>query len=102
MLSPPDPSLQFVVEVDTSATGVGAVLSQSSSVDQKVHPCAFFACSNGDIGWREQGTRFWYGQTIRIYFTFVLPKVKFLPGSVDPVSGEITFYPDQPTWPTKH
>ncbi|KAK7938999.1 hypothetical protein WMY93_002325 [Mugilogobius chulae] len=39
----PDPSLQFVVEVDASDTGVGAVLSQRSPVDQKLHPCAFFS-----------------------------------------------------------
>ena len=45
----PDPSLQFIVEVDASDTGVGAVLSQRSSQDQKVHPCAFFSQSL-DIG----------------------------------------------------
>ncbi|KAK7922262.1 hypothetical protein WMY93_009164 [Mugilogobius chulae] len=38
-----DPSLQFIVEVDASDSGVGAVLSQRSPVDQKVHPCAFFS-----------------------------------------------------------
>ena len=55
----PDPSRQFVVEADASDTGVGAVLSQRSAEDQKVHPCAFFsrklspAERNYDIGNRE-------------------------------------------------
>lgn len=40
----PDASRQFVVEVDASDTGVGAVLSQRSSSDSKLHPCAFFSC----------------------------------------------------------
>ena len=41
VLSHPDPSLQFVVEVDASDVGVGAVLSQRAP-DGKLHPCAFF------------------------------------------------------------
>lgn len=36
-----DPELQFAVEVDISDSGVGAVLSQCSPTDQKLHPCAF-------------------------------------------------------------
>lgn len=57
ILTQPDSSLQFIVEVDASDSGVGAVLSQRSPVDQKVHPCAFFSrrltaaernCSIGD------------------------------------------------------
>ena len=42
ILVQPDPSRQFVVEADASNTGVGAVLSQSSPSDHKLHPCAFF------------------------------------------------------------
>ena len=38
----PDPSLQFVVEADASDTEVGAILSQRSPSDHKLHPCAFF------------------------------------------------------------
>lgn len=38
-----DPTLQFVVEVDASELGVGAVLSQRGLDDGKVHPCAFFS-----------------------------------------------------------
>uniref|UniRef100_A0A3B3WPB4 Gypsy retrotransposon integrase-like protein 1 n=1 Tax=Poecilia mexicana TaxID=48701 RepID=A0A3B3WPB4_9TELE len=38
-----DPSAQFTVEVDASETGVGAILSQRSSRDGKLHPCAFFS-----------------------------------------------------------
>ena len=54
-----DPTRQFIVEVDASDTGVGAVLSQRSAEDHKVHPCAFFsrkldpAERNYDIGNRE-------------------------------------------------
>lgn len=43
ILSIPDPSAQFVVEVDASDAGVGAVLSQRSPKDNKMHPCAFFS-----------------------------------------------------------
>ncbi|XP_047199711.1 uncharacterized mitochondrial protein AtMg00860 [Hippoglossus stenolepis] len=39
----PDPERQFIVEVDASDSGVGAVLSQRSAEDQKLHPCAFFS-----------------------------------------------------------
>lgn len=48
-----------VVEVDASDTGVGAVLSQCSGADQKLHPCAFFSRElsptkrNYDVGDRE-------------------------------------------------
>ncbi|MEO1413559.1 MAG: reverse transcriptase family protein, partial [Bacteroidota bacterium] len=55
----PDPKRQFIVEVDASDTGLGAVLSQRSATDHKVHPCAFFsrrflpAEENYDIGNRE-------------------------------------------------
>lgn len=55
----PDPSRQFVVEVDASSSGVGAVLSQRSATDQKLHPCAFYshrlspAEKNYDVGNRE-------------------------------------------------
>ena len=59
ILVQPDSSLQFVVEVDASDIGVGAVLSQRSRPDKKLHPCAFFsrrlspAESNYDVGNRE-------------------------------------------------
>ncbi len=59
ILITPDPSRQFVVEVDASEVGVGAILSQRSSSDDKVHPCAYFshrlspAECNYDIGNRE-------------------------------------------------
>ncbi|XP_034083100.1 uncharacterized protein LOC117553325 [Gymnodraco acuticeps] len=55
----PDPELQFVVEVDTSDLGVGAILSQRSSQDHRLHPCAYFsrrltpAERNYDVGNRE-------------------------------------------------
>jgi len=55
----PDPSRQFIMEVDASDTGVGVVLSQCSGSDQKLHPCAFLsrhlspAERNYDVGNRE-------------------------------------------------
>ena len=59
ILVQPDPALQFVVEADASDTGVGAVLSQHSPSDHKLHPCAFFSRRlspperNYDVGNRE-------------------------------------------------
>ncbi|KAK3546467.1 hypothetical protein QTP70_026322 [Hemibagrus guttatus] len=59
LLVHPNPQLPFVVEVDASTTGVGAVLSQQQGNPQKLHPCAFFlrklnpAEVNYDIGTRE-------------------------------------------------
>ncbi len=57
ILVAPDPSRQFVVEAPE--VGVGAVLSQRSSADGKMHPCTYFshrlspAERNYDIGNRE-------------------------------------------------
>ncbi|KAI2642383.1 Transposon Tf2-9 polyprotein [Labeo rohita] len=59
ILVAPDPTRQFVVKVDASEVRVGAVLSQHSAADYKMHPCAFFSCRlspaerNYDIGNRE-------------------------------------------------
>ena len=59
ILQIPDPERQFVVEVDASDLGVGAILSQRAASDQKLHPCAFYsrrltpAERNYDIGNRE-------------------------------------------------
>lgn len=59
ILVTPDPSRQFVVEVDASEVGVGAILSQRATSDDRIHPCAFFshrlspAERNYDIGNRE-------------------------------------------------
>ena len=39
----PDPDRQFIIEVDATNTGVGAILSQRSAGDAKVHPCAFYS-----------------------------------------------------------
>jgi hypothetical protein len=55
----PDPSLAFIVEVDTSEAGIGAVLSQRLGMPLKLRPCAFFskklspAERNYDVGDRE-------------------------------------------------
>ncbi len=59
VLTHPDPQLPFVVEVDTSTTAVGAVLSQQHGEPPRLHPCAYFsrkltsAEQNYDIGNRE-------------------------------------------------
>ncbi len=39
----PNTDLPFVVEVDTSSTGVGAVLSQRQGDPTRLHPCAFYS-----------------------------------------------------------
>ncbi|XP_067230540.1 rhomboid-related protein 3 isoform X1 [Chanodichthys erythropterus] len=59
LLVHPNPDLPFVVEVDASTTGVGAVLSQQQGNPSRLHPCAFFSRKlnpaevNYDIGDRE-------------------------------------------------
>ncbi|KAK3565915.1 hypothetical protein QTP86_020324 [Hemibagrus guttatus] len=55
----PDPNRPFVVEVDASSSGLGAVLSQQHGDPGKLHPCAFYsqkltaAEANYDVGNRE-------------------------------------------------
>ena len=52
----PDPERRFIVEVDTSDSEVGAVLSQGSEQEGKLLPCAYFsrclspADQNYDLG----------------------------------------------------
>ncbi|KAI2646312.1 Transposon Tf2-6 polyprotein [Labeo rohita] len=59
ILHHPDPNLPFLVEVDASSTGVGAVLSQRLGQPPKTFPCAFFshklssAERNYDVGNRK-------------------------------------------------
>ncbi len=59
LLVHPDPQKPFIVEVDASTSGVGAVLSQQQGNPPRLHPCAFFsrklssAEQNYDIGNRE-------------------------------------------------
>ncbi|KAK3525857.1 hypothetical protein QTP70_010923 [Hemibagrus guttatus] len=55
----PDPDLLFMVEVDASSNGIGAVLSQQQDEPGKLHPCAFYSRklmamgANYDVGNRE-------------------------------------------------
>uniref|UniRef100_A0AAY5K2N8 ribonuclease H n=1 Tax=Esox lucius TaxID=8010 RepID=A0AAY5K2N8_ESOLU len=59
ILHQPDSQLPFVVEVDASETGVGAILSQRVGTPPKLRPCAFYskkltpAQRNYDVGNRE-------------------------------------------------
>ncbi|KAI2645116.1 Transposon Tf2-9 polyprotein [Labeo rohita] len=59
ILHHPDPSIPFIVEVDTSSTGIGAILSQRQGEPAKMFPCAFYsrklssAERNYDVGNRE-------------------------------------------------
>ncbi len=59
ILHHPDPELEFIVEVDASSTGIGAVLSQRQGDPLKTYPCAFYsrklnpAEQNYDVGNRE-------------------------------------------------
>ncbi|KAK3538100.1 hypothetical protein QTP70_029825, partial [Hemibagrus guttatus] len=59
ILRHPDPDLPFVVEVDTSSSVLGAVLSQHHGEPGKLHPCAFYsrkltaAEANYEVGNRE-------------------------------------------------
>ncbi|KAK3518382.1 hypothetical protein QTP86_003579, partial [Hemibagrus guttatus] len=59
ILRHPDPDLPFVVEVDTSSSGLGGVLSQRHGEPGKLHPCAFYSRKlttaevNYDVGNRE-------------------------------------------------
>ncbi|KAL0163661.1 hypothetical protein M9458_039414, partial [Cirrhinus mrigala] len=59
ILRHPDPSKQFIVEVDASNTGLGAILSQRHGNPAKLYPCAYYsqklnpAECNYDVGDRE-------------------------------------------------
>jgi len=59
ILKHPDPDLLFIVEVDASDSGIGAVLSQRHGQPGKLYPCAFFSRTltaaerNYDVGNKE-------------------------------------------------
>lgn len=59
ILKHPDPEQPFIVEVDASDVGIGAVLSQRHGNPGKMYPCAFFsrklttAEKNYDVGNKE-------------------------------------------------
>ena len=59
ILQHPNPDLQYIVEVDASEVGAGAVLSQRQPKSGRIHPVAFFsrkfspAEMNYDVGNRE-------------------------------------------------
>ncbi len=89
LLVHPDPQKPFVVEVDASTSGVGAVLSQQQGNPPRLHPCAFFSrklssaeqnmtlgienflpssspLRNGDTGWRGSAIHLWFTLTTEI------------------------------------
>ncbi|KAK1789971.1 hypothetical protein P4O66_002290 [Electrophorus voltai] len=43
ILQLPDAELSFIIEVDASEVGIGALLYQWSREDKKLHPCAYFS-----------------------------------------------------------
>ncbi|XP_036068023.1 uncharacterized protein LOC118598811 [Oryzias melastigma] len=59
ILHHPDPTSQFIVEVDASSTGIGAALSQCQRQPAKTYPCAYYSRKltnaelNNDVGDRE-------------------------------------------------
>ncbi len=59
ILHHPDPDLPFIVEVDASNIGIGAILSQRQGSPAKMYPCAFYSRKltpserNYDVGDRE-------------------------------------------------
>ncbi len=59
ILTHPDPHLPFIVEVDPSTTGMGAVLFQLHREPPHLHPCTYYSLKlspaerNYDIGNRE-------------------------------------------------
>lgn len=86
VFSHPDPAHQFTVEVDTSDTGVGAVLSKRNPTDQQLHPAHSSAvvfrqqngtttlatvscwpwcqhCRSGVTRLKDQLSHLWYGRT---------------------------------------
>ncbi len=53
----PDPKKPFIVEVDASTSGVGAVLSQQLGTPAKLHPCAFFSTPGSRLHHRSTSIR---------------------------------------------
>lgn len=119
MLTHPDPSVQFVVEVDASDTGVGAVLSQRSKTDHKLHPCAFSRClspaeCNYDVCNRtfDNSSSLTGMETVarggctsfhcmdrpqELVISSLCPQVKLSPGPVGSVSGPVQLHPQVQT-----
>lgn len=98
VLVQPDPARQFILEVEASDTGVGAVLSQVSETDNKLTHVPFshadlhlqstittwetescrllsWPWRSGDTGWRELNILSLFGQIIRICLTTSPPDV---------------------------
>ncbi len=90
LLVHPDPQKPFIVEVDASTSGVGAVLSQQQGNPPRLHPCCLFSpgnypwrskimtlgienflpssspLRNGDTGWRGPAIHLWFTLTTEI------------------------------------
>ncbi|KAK3522503.1 hypothetical protein QTP86_016199 [Hemibagrus guttatus] len=102
ILRHPDPNRPFIVEVDASSSGLGAVLSQRHGEPGKLHPCAFYsqrltaAEANYDVGNREllaikaaleewhhwlEGARHLFQARWALFFTRFVFTVSYRPGS---------------------
>ncbi|KAK3560394.1 hypothetical protein QTP86_008482 [Hemibagrus guttatus] len=106
ILKHPDPNLPFIVEVDASDSGIGAVLSQRHGQPGKLFPCAYFsrkltdAERNYDVGNKEllamkaaiEEWRHWLeGSTHPFQFT-----VTYRPGSKNSKADALSRRHDHP------
>lgn len=55
ILRHPDPERPFIVEVDASNTGTGAILSQRHGSPPKLYPCAYFSRKLSPAKQNEEG-----------------------------------------------
>ncbi|KAK3523509.1 hypothetical protein QTP70_001173 [Hemibagrus guttatus] len=117
-----DPDLPFVVEVDASSSGLGAVLSQRQGEPGKLHPCAYYsrkltaAECNYDVGNREllaikaaleewrhwlEGARHPFQARWALFFTRFRFTVTYRPGSKNGKADALSRGFETPSEPTR-
>ncbi|KAK3571419.1 hypothetical protein QTP86_012060 [Hemibagrus guttatus] len=122
ILRHPDPDLPFVVEVDASSSGLGAVLSQRHGEPGKLHPCAYYsrkltaAECNYDVGNREllaikaaleewrhwlEGARHPFQARWALFFTRFRFTVTYRPGSKNGKADALSRGFETPSEPTR-